>query len=49
MILKQVFPWDKVIDAHKEMEANKNSGKVRLDLIFLHIALIVFPSRLCSR
>lgn len=24
----EVFPWDKVADAHKEMEANKNSGKV---------------------
>jgi NADPH:quinone reductase-like Zn-dependent oxidoreductase len=26
----EVFPWDKVADAHKEMEANKNSGKVRV-------------------
>jgi NADPH:quinone reductase-like Zn-dependent oxidoreductase len=24
----EVFPWDKIQDAHKEMEANKNSGKV---------------------
>lgn len=24
----EVFPWDKVAHAHKEMEANKNSGKV---------------------
>lgn len=24
----EVFPWTKVIDAHKEMEANKNSGKI---------------------
>ena len=24
----QIFPWTKVVEAHKEMEANKNSGKV---------------------
>lgn len=24
----EVFDWEKVVDAHKEMEANKNSGKV---------------------
>ncbi len=24
----EVFPWEKVVEAHKEMEANKNSGKV---------------------
>jgi NADPH:quinone reductase-like Zn-dependent oxidoreductase len=24
----EVYSWDKVVDAHKEMEANKNSGKV---------------------
>ncbi len=33
----EVFPWDKVVEAHKEMEANKNSGKVsetRFDLCF---------------
>lgn len=27
-----MFPWTKVIDAHKEMEANKNSGKVSLGI-----------------
>lgn len=25
----EVFDWNKVVEAHKEMEANKNSGKVR--------------------
>jgi NADPH:quinone reductase-like Zn-dependent oxidoreductase len=25
-----VYDWEKVADAHKEMEANKNSGKVGL-------------------
>ncbi len=24
----KVYPWTKVVEAHKEMEANKNSGKV---------------------
>lgn len=26
--IHEVFDWEKVVDAHKEMEANKNSGKV---------------------
>ena len=25
----EVFTWDKVVEAHQEMEANKNTGKVR--------------------
>jgi hypothetical protein len=29
----EVFPWDKVVEAHKEMEANKNSGKVSLMVV----------------
>ena len=27
----EVFNWEKVAAAHKEMEANRNSGKVRID------------------
>lgn len=29
----EVFPWEKVGEAHKEMEANKNSGKVSFSLL----------------
>ena len=32
--IHEVFPWDKVVEAQKEMEANKNSGKV--SSVFLH-------------
>lgn len=28
VMVHEVFPWTKVVEAHKEMEANKNSGKV---------------------
>ncbi|KAL7421992.1 hypothetical protein Q5752_003764 [Cryptotrichosporon argae] len=28
----EVFPWEKVADAHKEMEANKNSGKIVFEI-----------------
>lgn len=24
----EVFPWKKIVEAHEEMEANKNTGKV---------------------
>lgn len=27
----QVFSWKDIVDAHKEMEANKNSGKVSVN------------------
>ncbi|TEB22763.1 quinone oxidoreductase putative [Coprinellus micaceus] len=28
----KVYPWDQVIEAHKEMEANNNSGKIILEV-----------------
>jgi hypothetical protein len=31
----QVYSWEDVIEAHKEMEANKNSGKVSLQFLLL--------------
>jgi len=43
----EVFPWEKVVDAHKEMEANKNSGKVRTCPCIM--ASKLKPGRLCSR
>ncbi|KAK1924033.1 hypothetical protein DB88DRAFT_488907 [Papiliotrema laurentii] len=30
--IHEVFPWDKVIEAQKEMEANKNSGKIVFEI-----------------
>lgn len=32
-----MFPWTKVIDAHKEMEANKNSGKVSRESLQIQV------------
>lgn len=29
----EVFPWSEVVKAQKEMEANKNSGKVSISII----------------
>ncbi|ORX35644.1 hypothetical protein BD324DRAFT_630987 [Kockovaella imperatae] len=28
VLIHEVYPWDKVADAHREMQANKNSGKI---------------------
>lgn len=28
----EVFPWDKVVEAHEEMEANRNSGKIVFEI-----------------
>jgi tumor protein p53-inducible protein 3 len=32
-VIDKVFTWDKVIDAHKYMEANKNIGKIVLKIV----------------
>ncbi|WWD21832.1 hypothetical protein CI109_106320 [Kwoniella shandongensis] len=32
VVIHEVYPWSKVIEAHKDMEANKNSGKLVLEV-----------------
>jgi D-arabinose 1-dehydrogenase-like Zn-dependent alcohol dehydrogenase len=45
----QVFPWTKVSEAHKEMEANKNSGKVSLGSMAVGRSDLHINIRLYSR
>jgi hypothetical protein len=47
--IHEVFPWDKVIEAQKEMEANKNSGKVGTLLEFIVHRMWLLMTRLCLR
>lgn len=30
---EQVFPWTKIQDAHREMESNRNSGKIIVEVV----------------
>jgi len=31
--IHKVYPWTKIQEAHREMEANKNSGKIIMEIV----------------
>nr|VWO99467.1 Reducing polyketide synthase FUB1 (EC (Fusaric acid biosynthesis protein 1) [Ganoderma boninense] len=33
MYIHEVYPWTKIQEAHREMEANKNSGKIIVEIV----------------
>jgi hypothetical protein len=41
-----VYDWEKVAEAHKEMEANKNSGKVSSGCLLWWCWLLILGSQI---